>query len=185
MLKRIIILLVVTGAVLWAIRIINVNKNDKNPIRYVGINEAVNAEGIEIIPVASAICTLDDYLVLTGLDENEFLHSGRMNGEMIVFIRFRVRNVSPDSFNWSYVYRKLGYGFESSGWMSNSVPYYTADLNVVYGEKFEPGAETYFWFAAGINPVSFDAKHWNNLMNIDFYYVLDVYPNSIRVKIGV
>lgn len=180
--KKTIFVLAFLGCLLWTIKIVQVNKADTSIVKYLEINETFVKDELEVTPLMGGVYTVEEYKALTG-NEDMDLSFAESNGEMIICVLLHIKNISDSALRWEYVINKLDYGFESDRWMSNAISSYTNGLRIVHTEKMESGSEVDFWYATGINSLPFDSDHWVNIQNIQFYYVVDVYPNSTRVRI--
>ena len=168
--------------IVWTAKIIRVNINDKYKTQISEMNESLLFHGLEISITEANLLDVEEYAALMNNSRLDLYYAGEL-GEKIIYVRINVKNSSGKEMSWDEVFSNMGIGFESDKWCSVTLPLYTSALNHVYEQSFMPGKERTFWMGTGLDPVSFGEKAWNIADTFQYYYVLDVWPDSRKVKL--
>ena len=72
-------------------------------------------------------------------------------------------------------------GFETRTWASANTPI-GQNINVFKTDSLNAGQKQDVWYLTTVDPKCFKKKTWNQLRVNDFYYVISLAPEKIRIK---
>ena len=58
-----------------------------------------------------------------------------------------------------------------------------AKLNKFYGEQLDTGKKQDIWIATTMSRACFREKTWENLSDMEFEYVVSLYPDAVRIRL--
>lgn len=77
----------------------------------------------------------------------------------------------------------MGEGVVCEGWGSAYNPYMGAKLNKFYSEQLDSGMQQDIWIVTTVSRVCFREKTWENLSDMEFEYVVSLYPDAVRIRL--
>ncbi len=172
--------LIVWILLLWTIRIINVNQRAVVESVEISMRETFGYNGLSITALEAHLYSIPEFEaaldaeVEAGDDEFE-----------IVCVKFRIKNETGKALGWNKVMDEMGYGFETLTWYSAIDPFLGAKINFFSLENLESGGEAEAWYATQVMKECFHEKNWKKLDENEFYYVMDLYPNPVKVKLEI
>ena len=90
---------------------------------------------------------------------------------------------SDEAISWDDIFSVIGEGFVCRGWGSAYNPYMGAKLNKFYGEQLDTGKKQDIWIATTMSRACFREKTWENLSDMEFEYVVSLYPDAVRIRL--
>lgn len=178
--RKIIFFLIISLFLLCIIRIVNVNMRDEFTNMDISMQQIFYYGGLSITPIESHLYTIAEFRKVMDTEmETE------QDDAYIVCVKFRVKNDTGEVLGWDEIMDCMGYGFETLTWYSAYEPFLGAKINRFSAENLEHNEEADVWFAAQVRKECFREKSWEKIEEQDFYYVMDVYPNPVKVKLEV
>lgn len=171
--------------IFWAGRIYSMNSvYDDNEVIY-GSDDSIEISDISVIQKEAHIYSSHKFSSLYA-EAEAMMDSGYLpESDRVICVCLMVTNISSRALEWDEVMLSLQCGFESLTWGCSVDPSITAVMNMFYTEKLEPGQCQNIWFAADMSPLSFKRKHWNNLGEMDMYYVFSLSPERMKMKLNI
>ena len=105
------------------------------------------------------------------------------DGAKVACVQFTVRNDSENAISWDDVFSVMGEGVVCEGWGSAYNPYMGAKLNKFYSEQLDSGMQQDIWIVTTVSRVCFREKTWENLSDMEFEYVVSLYPDAVRIRL--
>lgn len=175
--RQVIVFLILFGFLLWVIRVVNLNRENESNVMYV-------KQGREFYYGELAI-QADEFLLLDSDEYSTYfgIKNDVADSEKVACVRFTVRNDSEKTISWDDVFSVIGEGFVCRGWGSAYDPYMGAKLNKFYSEQLDSGMEQDIWIVTTVSRVCFRKETWENLSNMEFEYVVSLYPESVRIRL--
>lgn len=178
--RKINIFLIIWLLLLWTIRIVNVNRNDGVINMDISMQQIFYYGGLSIIPTESHLYTITEFQQVMDTEvETE------QDDAYIVCVKFRVKNETGEVRSWDEIMDCMGYGFESLTWYSAYEPFLGVKINRFSAENLEHNEEADVWFATQVRKECFQEKNWEKIEEQEFNYVMDVYPNPVKVKLEI
>jgi hypothetical protein len=179
--KNVLCIAFVTFVVLGSIRVRKVNSESYVPVKYVEMGETLFYNGISFTPKSAELITEEEF------DEEYSLNYSQITdgGDLIVLLKFTVRNESDKSMELSEMLSDIGYGFETHTWCSSTDPFLCSGINQYSSATVESGEAVEFYTGVGIDAGAFSEKGWENIYNTEFYYTMSVYPEPVKIHIGI
>ena len=175
--RQILVFLCLLALLLWAVRVINLNRETEADIRYIEY-------GQEFYNGPAVVRTLQFLLLDEAAYEAQFgVVTDMGDAKKALCLQFEIRNESDASITWDEVFANMGDGFECKGWYSVYDPYMTANLNVFPSEELAPGETEEFWLVTTVSKICFRDKTWEKLSDMEFEYVLSMYPDAVRIRL--
>ena len=175
--RQILVFLCLLALLLWAVRVINLNRETEADIRYIEY-------GQEFYNGPAVVRTLQFLLLDEAAYEAQFgVVTDMGDAKKALCLQFEVYNGSDASVSWDDVFANMGEGFECKAWYSVYDPYMTANLNVFPSEKLAPGETEEFWLVTTVSKICFRDKTWEKLSDMEFEYVLSMYPDAVRIRL--
>lgn len=175
--RRVIVFLILLGLLLWVIRVVNLNQEKESNVMYVEQGQEFYYGGLAIQADEFLLLNADEYEAYFGVEDDV------SDDEKAVCVRFTVRNDSENVISWDNVISVLGEGFVCKGWGSSYDPFMGAKINVFYSEQLNPGMEQDIWIVTTASRTCFREKTWENLSNMEFEYVVSLYPDAVRIRL--
>ncbi len=175
--RQVIVFLILFGFLLWAIRVVNLNQEKKSNVMYVEQGQEIYYGGLAIQADEFLLLNADEYEAYFGVGDDV------TDNEKAACVRFIVRNDSENAISWDNVISVLGEGFVCKGWGSSYDPFMGAKINVFYSEQLNPGMEQEIWIVTTMSRVCFREKTWENLSDMEFEYVVSLYPDAVRIRL--
>ena len=175
--RQVIVFLILFGFLLWAIRVVNLNQEKKSNVMYVEQEQEFYYGGLAIQADEFLLLNADEYEAYFGVGDDV------TDNEKAVCVRFIVRNDSENVISWDNVISVLGEGFVCKGWGSAYDPFMGAKLNKFYDEQLNPGMQQDIWIVTTVSRVCFREKTWENLSDMEFEYVVSLYPDAVRIRL--
>jgi hypothetical protein len=178
--KKMFAIFVVWILLLWGIHVFKLNRNVAVTDEYIEMGEGFIWNGIDVCPKKVYLYTDEEYKSNMGVEPvDESMDCDRR----IICLKLKMTNNTGEDVEWSRVMDNLGYGFESINWCSAVDPFLTSSVNIFYTKTFENGASQDIWLITTINEICFTEKHWRDIEQVDFYYVLNIQPHKLRIKL--
>lgn len=174
------IFLIVWLMLIWTIRIVNVNKRDDVSEMDISMYQTFYCDGLSITPTESHLYTVPEFQTAMGTEVETEEDDG-----YIVCVKFRVKNETGEALGWDTIMDSMGYGFETLTWYSACEPFLGAKINIFSSENLESNAEADVWFATQVRKECFRVKSWEKIEKNEFYYVMDVYPDPVKIRLEV
>lgn len=175
--NQITVFLIMFGLLLWVIQVVNLNCGKENNVMYVEQGQEFYYGGLAIQADEFLLLDSDEYGTYFGM-ENDVADS-----EKAVCVRLMVRNDSDEAISWDDIFSVIGEGFVCRGWGSAYNPYMGAKLNKFYGEQLDTGKKQDIWIVTTVSRVCFREKTWENLSDMEFEYVVSLYPDAVRIRL--
>lgn len=175
--NQITVFLIMFGLLLWVIQVVNLNRGKENNVMYVEQGQEFYYGGFAIQADEFLLLDSDEYGTYFGM-ENDVADS-----EKAVCVRLMVRNDSDEAISWDDIFSVIGEGFVCRGWGSAYNPYMGAKLNKFYGEQLDTGKKQDIWIATTMSRACFREKTWENLSDMEFEYVVSLYPDAVRIRL--
>lgn len=163
---------------LWTMRIIRVNQESRISEAAIGMGETFDWMGVEATPLEAHLYTLQEYNKIMGTDA---VTDG--NDDDILCLKINVVNRTGEAIGWDAFFDQFGYGFETVTWGSAGVPSLGAKLNLFASETLEDGASQEIWLATIVERDCFRESHWETISDMEFWYVMSVYPEPVRIRL--
>lgn len=176
--KRWLVLIVMILSLLWGIQIIRVNKENNVAETCYQMQEPFEWKGMTVTPTEAHIYTLQEYNKIMGAEAQT-----QGNDDCIVCLKVNVVNNTGKDMGWDVIMDDFGYGFETLTWCSAYDPFLGADINIFHSEVLEAGENQDIWYATSVEKDCFKQKHWELVQSLDFYYVMSVYPEPVKIKL--
>lgn len=171
----------IAAVAVWIFRIIRINKNHEYTVVEAAFGESVETDKIRVSALSFGIDNKEDYLLKNNLSVTLPDYDTDIR---IVWGRFKVTNISDSPIEWDVLFDKyMGWGFEADNWVGSVVPFYTSGANVVHGEIFMPGDDVEILLATSVTLINTSNKYLNKVMNNNYSFVVDVYPNRKILKL--
>lgn len=163
---------------LWGIRVFWVNQEHAEKETYYQMQEAFEWNGILVTPVEAHLYSLTQYNERMGVEAET-----SDADDYIICLKVNMVNDTGKDMEWNRLLDGFGYGFETLTWCSSIDPWLGADINVFHSEKLQNGMNQDIWFVTPISRSCFQKRNWKRLSDMDFYYVLSLYPDSVKIKL--
>ena len=175
--RRVIVFLILLSLLLWVIRVVNLNREKESNVMYVEQGQEFYYGGLAI--------QADDFLLLNADEYDAYfdVKDDVIDGAKVACVQFTVRNDSENAISWDDVFSVMGEGFVCKGWGSAYDPFMGAKINVFYSEQLNPGMEQEIWIVTTMSRVCFREKTWENLSDMEFEYVVSLYPDAVRIRL--
>lgn len=175
--RQILVFLCLLALLLWAVRVINLNRETETDIRYIEY-------GQEFYNGPAVVRTLQFLLLDEAAYEAKFgVDTDMGDTKKALCLQFEIRNESDASITWDEVFANMGDGFECKGWYSVYDPYMGAGINMFSSEELAPGETEKFWLVTPVSKSCFREKTWDELSDMEFEYVLSMYPDAVRIRL--
>lgn len=174
---KVIVFLIVYILLMWVIRVVNLNQEKESNVMYVEQAQEFYYGGLAIHADEFLLLNADEYDDYFGVEDDV------TDDEDAVCVRFTVRNDSENAISWDNVISVLGEGFVCKGWGSSYDPFMGAKLNKFYDKQLNPGMQQDIWIVTTASRVCFREKTWENLSNMEFEYVVSLYPDAVRIRL--
>lgn len=174
-------LLISALIILWYVKVLDVNAKGKAKTKYYALNE--NIELTEITYKATEF-KMYTYESLKRVFPNAFLEEAEKNSRYIV-AKIEILNTSDKSVEKNYAVQVTSAGFESLQWLSSIAPYLFESINPDLSGVINPGEKLDYYAVTSVNPNCFSKKGWKKIENESFDYVISLYPNPVRIRLGV
>ncbi len=176
--RKIVIFLTSWIFLLWTIRIVIVNGSDGVINTEISMQQSFDYRGLSITPTESHLYTITEFQKIMNADvETE------QDDAYIVCVKFQVVNETGEELDWDEIMGCMGYGFETLTWYSAYEPFLGAKINRFSTENLGYNERADVWFATQVRKECFREKHRDKIGEQEFYYVMDVYPHPIKVKL--
>ena len=175
--RRVIVFLILLSLLLWVIRVVNLNREKESNVMYVEQGQEFYYGGLAI--------QADDFLLLNADEYDAYfdVKDDVIDGAKVACVQFTVRNDSENAISWDDVFSVMGEGFVCKGWGSAYDPFMGAKLNKFYDEQLNPGMQQDIWIVTTVSRVCFREKTWENLSDMEFEYVVSLYPDAVRIRL--
>lgn len=175
--RRVIVFLILLGLLLWVIRVVNLNREKESDVMYVEQGQEFYYGGLAI--------QADEFLLLNADEYDAYfdVKDDVTDGGKVACVQFTVRNDSENAISWDDVFSVMGEGFVCKGWGSAYDPFMGAKLNKFYDEQLNPGMQQDIWIVTTVSRVCFREKTWENLSDMEFEYVVSLYPDAVRIRL--
>ena len=163
---------------LWGVRVFMVNKRHTVAQTYYQMQEAFEWNGVLVTPAEAHLYSLTQFNEIMGVEakiQNEY--------DYIICLKVNMENDTGKDIEWDRLIDGFGYGFETLAWCSSIDPWLGADLNVFHSETLQDGENQDIWFVTGISRSCFQKHRFKRLTDMDFYYVLSLYPEPVKIKL--
>lgn len=178
--RKIGIFLAIWILLLWTIRIVNVNRSDGVINQEISMQQTFYSGGLSITPTESHLYTITEFQKVMDTEvETE------QDNAYIVCVKFQVMNKTGEVLDWDEIMDRMGYGFETLTWYSAYEPFLGAKTNHFSTENLGHNEEADVWFVTQVRKECFKEKNWGKIDEQEFYYVMDVYPNPVKVKLEI
>ncbi len=175
--RQIMVFAILFALLIWGIRVINLNRDMKTDIQYIEY-------GQEFYNGPAVVRTLQFLLLDEAAYEAKFgVDTDMGDTKKALCLQFEIRNESDASITWDEVFANMGDGFECKGWYSVYDPYMGAGINMFSSEELAPGESEKFWLVTPVSKSCFREKTWDELSDMEFEYVLSMYPDAVRIRL--
>lgn len=175
--RQIMVFAILFVLLIWGIRVINLNRDMKTDIQYIEY-------GQEFYNGPAVVRTLQFLLLDEAAYEAKFgVDTDMGDTKKALCLQFEIRNESDASITWDEVFANMGDGFECKGWYSVYDPYMGAGINTFSSEELAPGETEKFWLVTPVSKSCFREKTWDELSDMEFEYVLSMYPDAVRIHL--
>ena len=175
--RRVIVFLILLGLLLWVIRVVNLNREKESDVMYMELGQKFYYGELAIQADDFLLLNADEYDAYFGVEDDV------TDDEKAVCVRFTVRNDSDNEISWDDVFSVMGEGVVCEGWGSAYNPYMGAKLNKFYSEQLYSGMQQDIWIVTTVSRVCFREKTWENLSDMEFEYVVSLYPDAVRIRL--
>lgn len=175
--NQITVFLIMFGLLLWVIQVVNLNRGKENNVMYVEQGQKFYYGELAIQADDFLLLNADEYDAYFGVEDDV------TDDEKAVCVRFTVRNDSDNAISWDDVFSVMGEGVVCEGWGSAYNPYMGAKLNKFYSEQLDSGMQQDIWIVTTVSRVCFREKTWENLSDMEFEYVVSLYPDAVRIRL--
>lgn len=176
--KKLLILFLLWILLLWGVRIVRINRESEVSEVSLQMQETFDWMGVETTPLEAHMYTLQEYNEIMGADA-----ATDGNDDYILCLKLNVVNRTGEDISWDALFDNFGYGFETTTWCSAIQPYLGAEINIFYTETLQDGSSQDIWFATTVEKDCFKKKHWDDITGMDYYYVMSVYPEPVKIKL--
>ena len=175
--RQVMVFLNLFGFLLCAIRVVNLNQEKKSNVMYVEQGQEFYYGGLAI--------QADEFLILNADEYDAYfdVKDDVTDGGKVACVQFTVRNDSENAISWDDVFSVMGEGFVCKGWGSAYDPFMGAKLNKFYDEQLNPGMQQDIWIVTTVSRVCFREKTWEKLSDMEFEYVVSLYPDAVRIRL--
>ena len=146
----------------------------------ISMRQTFDYNGLSITFVESHLYTIPEFEAAMDAE----VEAGEDEFE-IICVKSRIKNGTGKALSWDKVMDGMGYGFETLTWHSGIDPFLGAKVNFFSSEDLESGGEAEAWFVTQVMKECFREKNWKRLDENEFYYVMDLYPNPVKVKLEI
>ena len=175
--RQIMVFAILFALLIWGIRVINLNRDMKTDIQYIEYGQEFYTGPVTVRTVQFLLLDEESYEAQFGVVTD------MGDAKKALCLQFEVYNGSDASVSWDDVFANMGEGFECKAWYSVYDPYMTANLNVFPSEKLAPGETEEFWLVTTVSKICFRDKTWEKLSDMEFEYVLSMYPDAVRIRL--
>lgn len=168
---------------LWGMHVYNLNQAYNCKDTYYNIGDTFEIAGLKFEPMEHHIYEKDEYIARFG-DEKISVFDEYEGDIRILCLQVKVTNKTNEDLEWEGIITNFGYGFESSIWCSSNIPVLSAQMNHFSSEFLASNTSDYIWFATIISGNYFREKYWEKIDDIDFYYVVSLQPDRVRIIIN-
>lgn len=176
--KKIGILFLLWILLLWGVRIVKVNQESKVSEISFHMQETFDWMGVKVTPMEAHMYSLEEYNDIMGAEA-----STEGNDDNILCLKLNVVNETGEDISWDALFDNFGYGFETITWCSAIQPYLGAEINIFYSEMFRDGTSQDIWLATTVEKDCFKKRHWDGVSEMEYYYIMSVYPEPVKIKL--
>ena len=180
LIKKTFVFLMVLFTILWSVKIIVLNKEDRliNKITVYNMGETFYFGDLKLSVVEAGVMPKPQYEEKFGIGISE-----AADEDCIIYAVVRAENVSNHEIEWERVSDGIGFLSIEAPWCSSNWPAFTSGLNVVYTPTFMPGDTVETIHATGVAKAAFKEKTWASIDDVTFYYEISTYPDLIRIRL--
>lgn len=175
--RQLTVFLILFVLLLWAIRVVNLNREKKSDTIYMEQGQEFYCGPIAIQAEEFLVLDAEEYEVRFGVEGDV------ADEDRAACVRFAIRNDSEEAVSWDNVASVMGEGFVCRGWGSSYDPFMGSKLNIFYSEQFEPGAKEEIWLVTTLSRICFRDETWEKLPDMEFEYVMSMYPEAVRIRL--
>ncbi|MEE0036012.1 MAG: hypothetical protein UEY44_06905 [Coprococcus sp.] len=182
MIKKLVCILFAGIALFWCYRIWSINSGADEVKRFeFAMNQDIQGEKVKLKAVKAGYISIDEAQEMFSIG-NSLALDGNIE-QKVVYVCIEAVNTSDIAIDWSDLMEWIECGFETNAWSGVSLGFITQSSNVFYTESFEPGQTQDIWFATLVDSSVFKEKNWKQLNVHDFYYVLSISPDRMRIRL--
>lgn len=180
MIKKVLFVFLYFFGVVWCFKIADINK-DQSVLHQYEMNREIRGEDISIKAVDALFLSQKEFLMYFNMEDNIFEEYETLNGKLIC-ICLEITNISNRKIEWDQVMESTGYGFETRTWASTNMSPIGQNINIFQTDSLNVGQTQAVWYATMVNPTCFKRGTWSQLKVNDFYYVLSLAPEKLRIQ---
>ena len=168
----------------WGCRIYSINKV-KDFVSYKEMYKSFEYNNLEVEAVESGLYTYDEFLDKFEIDDETCSRYIYDKNCKIVCVCIQFDNKTGKDISWDLLAELTEGGFESTAWASTEAFLLESMLNVFYEESFRADSTQKVWYVSLVNTSCFKKENWDKLDTYDFYYVISLSPEKIKIKLDV
>jgi hypothetical protein len=166
--------------IFWISRIYSVNYNAPYVEKTYSMSDTISLDDLDISVAEWQLYTPDQFKQRFLCDvEDDFY--GLETLEIAVCLN--IKNASDREIGLDEIDNMTACGFEMDTWCSSVNPFVAQNINKYTSEILEAGETLKIWYVVQVSSVSFKHKNWEKIYDKDFYYVLTLYPEKVRIKL--
>lgn len=184
MLKRVCACLCVCLFFYWGCRIYSINKI-KDTVSYKDMYKGFEYNNLEVEAVESGLYTYNEFLDKFDLDDEVCSRDIYDTKCKILCVCIQFDNKTGKDMSWDELNALSEGGFESTAWASTDNFSLESMLNQFSEESFRADSTQKVWYVSIVNTSCFKKENWDKLDTYDFYYVISLSPEKIKIKLDV
>lgn len=169
---------------LWIFHVYNLNREYNSRDTYYDTGDVFIYNGLQVKVEECHMFTQDEFMDYFNIVKSECSVFDEYKGDKrVLCLKLSVTNNTYKKIYWQTIFDGLGYGFESDIWCSSCNPMLESIMNVYETEYIDVDDSGTLWRATIVSEGYFKKSFWKNIDNTEFYYLLNIQPNRIRIKL--